>query len=257
MDHIRILRNKIASGRLVKGFFLTLSDPVVGEIAGFAGYDYVWIDAEHGALDRQEILHHIMAAQGAGCAAFVRVPAADPSFLKSILDMGPDGIIFPFCNDADTARRAVAACSYPDDRFHGMRGQGPIRAIRYGLEDEGTYLGEAYSRVLKIMQIETLAGYQNLDEILTVPGIDSLFIGAADLSRSLAGTQNAPALAEVYDEICRRVRCKGLLLGAAIGPDPEEAFHAREKGIQWVVFGQDARALAMALKSNLDALCDY
>ena len=73
MDHIRILRNKIASGRLVKGFFLTLSDPVVGEIAGFAGYDYVWIDAEHGALDRQEILHHIMAAQGAGCAAFVRV----------------------------------------------------------------------------------------------------------------------------------------------------------------------------------------
>lgn len=257
MDRIRVLRDKIASGRLVKGFFLTLSDPAVSEIAGFAGYDYVWIDAEHGALGRQEILHHIMAAQGSGCAAFVRVPAAEPPLLKSILDMGPDGIIFPFCNDATTARRAVAACSYPDDRFRGMRGQGPIRAIRYGLEDENAYLSDAYSRVLKIMQIETLEGYRNLEEILAVPGIDSLFIGAADLSRSLAGAQDAPALAAVYEQICRRVRRSGLLLGAAIGPDAEEARRAREKGIQWVVFGQDARTLAAALKSNLDALCDY
>lgn len=257
MNRVNALREKIASGQLVKGFFLTMSDPAVGEIAGYAGYDYVWIDAEHGALDRQEILHQIMAAQGTGCAAFVRVRAAEPSILKAILDMGPDGIIFPFCNSAEIARRAVAACSYPDDRFHGIRGQGPIRAIQYGLIDEGAYLTSAYGQVLKIMQIETLEGYQNLDEILAVPGIDSLFIGAADLSRSVSGADCGLSLDSVYDDICRRVREANILLGAAIGPTPEDARRVKDKGVQWVVFGQDARALAGALKANLDALAEF
>ena len=257
MDRVRILREKIASGRLVKGFFLTMSDPAVSEIAGFAGYDYVWIDAEHGALGRQEILRHIMAAQGAGCAAFVRVRAAEPSLMKAVLDMGPDGVIFPFCNDAQTARRAVCACSYPDDPHHGIRGQGPIRAIRYGLDDENLYLRHAYDTVLKIAQIETLEGYRNLDEILAVPGIDSLFIGAADLSRSMAGAGCASEFNKVYDTICRKVRAAGILLGAAISPTPEEAARAKRKGVQWVVFGQDARALAGALKANLDAITEF
>ena len=257
MNRVDALRQKIAANKLVKGFFLTMADPAVGEIAGYAGYDYVWIDAEHGALDRRDILHQIMSAQGAGCAAFVRVRAAEPSLMKAILDMGPDGVIFPFCNSADVARRAVAACSYPDDAYQGMRGQGPIRAIRYGLDDEGEYLREAYGRVLKICQIETLEGYRNLDEILSVPGVDSLFIGAADLSRSIAGAQDGTSLDEVYDDICRRVRSAGKLLGAAIGPTPEDARRVMSKGVQWVVFGQDARALAGALKANLDALADF
>ena len=81
MERVKRLKEKMESGKLVKGFFLTMADPVVSEIAGFAGYDYVWIDAEHGPLGRQEILHHIMAAQGSGCAAFVRVPGIDRTML--------------------------------------------------------------------------------------------------------------------------------------------------------------------------------
>ena len=122
MERVKRLKEKMESGKLVKGFFLTMADPVVSEIAGFAGYDYVWIDAEHGPLGRQEILHHIMAAQGSGCAAFVRVPGVDRTMLKAILDMGPDGIIFPFTNSGEIAKEAVRACSYPD--FGGVRGSG-------------------------------------------------------------------------------------------------------------------------------------
>ena len=84
MERVEALKQKMKSGKLVKGFFLTMADPTVSEIAGYAGYDYVWIDAEHGPLDRQEILHHIVAAQGSGCAAFVRVPVTDRNMLHRL-----------------------------------------------------------------------------------------------------------------------------------------------------------------------------
>ena len=99
MNRVEALKKKMDQGKLLKGFFLTMADPAVSEIGGYAGYDYVWIDAEHAPLGRQEILRHIMAAQGSGCAAFVRVPGSDPSQMKAILDMGPDGVIFPFTNN--------------------------------------------------------------------------------------------------------------------------------------------------------------
>lgn len=257
MNRIEKLKEKIEQGKLVKGFFVTMSDPMVSEIAGYAGYDYVWIDAEHAPLDRQEIFYHIMAAQGTGCCAFVRVPSSEQSALKAILDMGPDGIIFPFVNDENIARTSVEACSYPDGEIPGMRGQGPIRAIRYGFDNEGDYLKNAYGKVLKIMQIETLEGYENLDKILEVDGVDSIFIGAADMTRSINGTKNAPDLNTVYDTICKKVRATNILLGAAIGPNVEDATRVTSKGVQWVVFGQDVRALASGLKANLDALKEF
>ncbi len=257
MNGLAKLKQKIAEKKLIKGFFLTMKDPMVSEMAGYAGYDYVWIDAEHGPLDRQEIFYHIMAAQGAGCCAFVRVPITEPSSLKAILDMGPDGIIFPFVNDAKTAELAVKACSYPDDKYNGIRGQGALRAIRYGLDSEKEYMENAYDKVLKIMQIETMEGYENLDGIMKIEGVDSIFIGAADLSRSIGGRKDGTDLEEVYDDICKRVKEKGLILGAAIGPSAEDADRVVKKGVQFVVFGQDVRILAGGLRNNLDALKDY
>lgn len=251
------IRKKLESGKLVKGFFLTMGDAAVSEIAGLAGYDYVWIDAEHGPLDRQEILHHIMTAQGYGCCAFVRVPIADPAILKALLDMGPDGIIFPFVNNKGIAETAVKSCCYP--KVGGIRGQGPIRAINYGLSNEREYIDTSTERVFKIMQIETIEGYENLDQIMEVDGIDSIFIGAADLSGSIEGYRGEKdyTVNDVYDDICRRVREKGLYLGAAIGPTKEEAQKVTEKGVQWVVFGQDVKILAQGLKDNLDQLNDF
>jgi len=250
------LRKKLKEGKLVKGFFLAMSDCIVSEIAGLAGYDYVWIDAEHGPLDRQEILHHIMAAQGAGCCAFVRVAIADPASLKAILDMGPDGIIFPFVNSKEIAELAVKSCYYPKDG--GIRGQGPLRVINYGLADEMEYIQSSSKSIFKIMQIETVEGYENLDEIMSVEGIDSMFIGAADLSRSLEGYQGEKQyeLDIIYDDICKRVKEKGFHLGVAIAPTKEDAERVMAKGVDWVVFGQDVKALAFGLRDNLEPLKD-
>ena len=90
------LAQKMEKGGFAVGFAVTLAEPALSEMAGCAGYDFVFVDAEHSPLDRRDVFQHIMAAQGAGAAALVRVRAAEPAMLKAILDMGPDGVIFPF-----------------------------------------------------------------------------------------------------------------------------------------------------------------
>ncbi len=252
---VEALKEKMNAGKLVKGVFINMGDPMVSEMAGFAGYDFVWLDAEHGPLGRQEILHHIMAAQGAGCAAIVRVPGPERTLIKAILDMGPDGIIFPFTNTKEIAEEEIRACSYPDEG--GVRGQGPIRAIRFGLDDEAEYIARASREVFKIGQIETLEAYHNLNEILTVRGFDSFFIGAADMGRSIKGSGEQIDLDGVIDDVCRKVRAAGFYMGAAIGPTPESAKRHMDAGVQWAVFGQDARILSSGLKANLDALAEF
>lgn len=121
------------------------------------------------------------------------------------------------------------------------------------------YIDTFTERVFKIMQIETIEGYENLDQIMDVDGIDSIFVGAADLSRSIDGYRGGKGYTvnDVYDDICRRVKDKGLYLGAAIGPSKEDAQRVTEKGVQWVVFGQDVKILAQGLKYNLDQLNDF
>lgn len=254
MNGAERIRQKIKEGKLVKGFFLTMADPAVSEMAGYAGYDYVWIDGEHSPLGRQDILNHVRAAQGSGCAAFVRVPGVDRTMLKAILDMGPDAIIFPFTNTKEIAEEIVRACNYPD--YGGVRGQGPIRAIRYGLDDEGEYIAHAAEKVLKIAQIESMEGYDNLDAIMSVEGIDSIFIGSADLGRSIKARNDGTELDVVFEDICKRARAAGKYLGVAIGASREDGERVKNLGAQWAVFGQDARILAGGLKANLDAFGD-
>lgn len=252
-SRIDSFREKIAQGKHPVGFFVTMSDMSVCEMAGMAGYDFVWIDAEHAPFDRREVFCHIMAAQSAGACAFVRIPGADPYRVKAILDMGPDGIIFPFVQSKEVAELAMASCIYPP---RGIRGQGPVRAIKYGLDDEGEYIAKHREKTLRICQIENLAGYEALDEIMNVDGIDSLFIGAADLSRSIADSSEAGKrkLDEIYNDICFRTLKKGLLLGAAGGVTCNEVKPLMERGVQWLVCGQDARMISGTMKHNLEQI---
>ena len=247
------LRGKMRAGEFVKGFAVTLAEPALSEMAGAAGYDFVFVDAEHAPLDRQEICRHVAAAQGAGAAALVRVRAAEPAMLKAILDLGPDGVIFPFVHDAATARRAVAACTYPDGPARGMRGQGPQRAVRWGFGDEAGYLADPDKYLLKIMQIESCQGWRNLDEILAVPGVDGVYLGPADLGRSLAA-QPAPGLPLLKDacaDVYRKVRAAGKWMGAPLPQDAAGVAAARAQGAQWGVCGIDTALLAQGMRACL------
>lgn len=247
------LRDLTAQGEFVKGFAVTLSDPALSEMAGLAGYNFVFIDMEHSPLDRQNVLLHVMAAQGAGAAAMVRLPGIDSNRIKAILDLGPDGVIFPFIHDAETARRAVAACTYPDSPYHGVRGQGPIRAAGYGFGDEVAYISDPSAWCLHIMQIESYEGYQNLDEILAVPGVDGVYIGPADLSHSLTAhaAENPPSLEDICVDVYQRVRSAGKWMGAPLGLSRGSVEKAIQMGAHWGVCGIDTSLLAEGMRACL------
>ncbi len=243
MKHLEELKAKIAEGKMAFGIFVTFADCAISEIAGYAGCDFVWIDAEHGALDRREIFHHIMAAQSAGAAAFVRVPGVDPHFVKAIMDMGADGIIFPFIDSKEKAELAVKSCTYPPA---GMRGQGPIRAIKYGLDDEQAYIRGAKDSIWKILQVENLEGYAKLDEIISVEGVDTIFIGPGDmtLSMDIPADRKPAAMAKVADDIAARLAGRGIVLGSATGYTAEDIGAWAARGAKWLVISQDARIMS-------------
>lgn len=248
------LRAKWRAEEFVKGFAVTLSSPEISEMAAWAGYDFVFVDAEHPPMDRQNILRHVMTAQGGGAAALVRVRGIDPHMLKAILDLGPDGVIFPFIHTAEDARRAVAACSYPDLYEGGLRGQGPMRAVRWGFGDTAGYLEEPGRYLLHIMQIESWEGWRNLDEIMEVPGVDGVYIGPGDLGRSLRAhaVDEPPSLEEVCEDVYRRVRAHGKWMGAPLPNDPDGIALAKRRGAQWGVCGIDADLLAEGMRACLE-----
>lgn len=251
----RLLREKLQAGRFVTGFAATLSDPAVSEMAACAGYDFVFVDGEHPPMDRQTILRHVMAAQGGRAAALIRVWGCDPPALKALLDLGPDGVIFPFVHDGDAARQAVAACSYPDQLPGGLRGQGPLRAARWGFGDGMGYLEDPGRYLLRIMQIESYEGWKNLDEILAVPAVDGIYLGPADLGRSLRAQSGpgVPGLEEACLDVFQKTRAAGKWMGAPLPNSREGIASAREKGAQWGVCGIDAELLAAGMRDCLNA----
>ena len=145
-----------------------------------------------------------MAFRGTDCVPIVRVGADDIYLIKTALDLGAGGVLIPLVDDAAAAQAAVAACRLC---ARGGRGVAPRRAGNYS-RDTATYLAEANSSLIVIVQIESLTAYRNLDEILAVPGIDCCFIGPANLSATMGhlGDLRHPEVVEVTLDIIRRCR---------------------------------------------------
>jgi len=238
MSELDNLKRKIAKKEPVIGTCTTFFDSRIAELIGEIGYDFVWIDAEHGPLDKKDIQLHIMAAQSTGAAAFVRVAWNDPVIVKPILEMGPSGIIFPFIKTAEEASKAISSCTYPPK---GIRGFGPIRSMKYGMTDGQTYIEEASSQIWKIIQIEHIDAVKNLDEILRVEGIDAIIIGANDLSGSIGmlGQTGRKEVKELIDTIVEKAQNSGIPVGVAIGDNVETIKENLNRGINLICVGVD------------------
>lgn len=244
------IKEKISLGKPVVGVFVLLADSSVSEIVGYSGCDFVWIDSEHGMMDRREIYHHVLAAQSAGACAFVRVPGVEYYQVKNTLDMGPDGIIFPFVNTAEIARQAVEACTYPADG--GKRGIGPLRAVRYGIDNEPEYLKAAKDEVWKIFQIESMEAVNNIEQIAAVPRYQSLFVGPADLGMSMVDVKpedKAQLITDIQRRVARLAKQNGKYCGSCAGPTKRSCVELMDRGVQWMTIAQDARILSGMLSA--------
>ena len=230
---------KVKAGTMPLGAVVTFSDPAVTELVADAGFDFVWIDGEHGEIDRLTAMTHLMAVRGTDCASFYRVPACNHTEIKRIIDYAPAGVIIPMVMDEKDAQLAVDACRYP---LTGNRGTGFRRGTHYGAGDTQTYLEASQNDPLVIIQLEHIEAVRNLDKILSVKGIESFLIGPYDLTSSMGkpGQWHDPKVSAVFDDICRRVKAAGKLLGIYTECDFDLW---KKRGVDYMAIKNDTNAM--------------
>ncbi len=231
------LRVRLKEGGVIGGHVL-FNDPAITEAMARYGYDFIWIDAEHGPFDKQQLLMHVMAANGAGAAAFVRVTRATMEVVKPVLEMGIDAIIIPMVESVREAEEAIKLCLYPPK---GTRGFGPRRAIAYNAQNLDEYLSLNAESFLRIIQIEHIKAVQAIDAILALEGLDAVIIGPNDLSASigLLGESLHREVLEAGMRVIEAAKRAGKPVGVSIGPS-EAAIEAwRGLGVDFMSVGDD------------------
>ncbi len=172
-----LLKEKLQKGQPVIGTFVGLGHPDVTETLSRLGFDFLVIDGEHAPLGLETMQQMLQAMNGSNCTPIIRPEWNDMVIIKRVLDIGAHGVVVPWVNDKEEAEDAVRACKYPPE---GLRGCGPRRAALF----DPDYCKTANNEVLLIVQIETMKAVSNIDDILSVPGIDACYIGPFDLSQS-------------------------------------------------------------------------
>ena len=253
INNIERFKQRIREGHVCVGTCISLSDSAVSELVAEAGYDFTWIDSEHGPLDLLTILGHIMALRGTNTAPFVRVRCNDVNIIKPILDLVPAAIIVPLVRSGQDVLEAVQACKYPPV---GVRGYGPRRGQHFGRISMEEYLETANDQTMVLVQIEHFEAVKNLDEILAVPGLDGVCLGPNDLSGSMGklGQITDKEVAAVIDTVIDKARRSGLFLGVAGGYDPKTLPVWLEKGIQWIALNTDWSNMFAHSKIVVDAV---
>ena len=237
-NHADVIRDMWKRGQVAIGTGISFSDPSVIELCGAAGLDIAFIDLEHGALSLETAKTHIMVARGAGLAAFVRVPSYDPVVIKPVVDLHPAAIIVPRIRNAREAATAVSACKYPPT---GARGFGPMRGMGYGSLTQDEYLRVANEQTMVIVQIEEAGAVDEIDAILTTPGVDSIMLGPNDLSGSLGfmAQHDHPTVVAAIDKTIERAKAHNVPVGVGAGAGTDSIRRWIGKGLLWMALNGD------------------
>jgi len=238
-------------GRPAVGGWLTVPSSFSAELFAHAGFDWLTVDMQHGVIDYQAAVTMLQAISTTETVPFVRVPWNEPGIIMKALDAGAYGVIVPIVNTAAEAEAAVVACRFPP---RGMRSHGPIRASLYGGRD---YVEKANEEVLCIVQVETKESVENLDEMLSVQGVDVAYIGPADLSLSLglrpASDHDEHAFTAAIERVLDVCRRHDVVPGVHAG-NTTVARKRIEQGFLMVEMCDDAGSLARSAAADLKAV---
>ncbi len=174
------LKERLKNGERVYGTWLMTNSFEACEIMAYMQPDFIMIDGEHGPFDIESAGRFVTAIKSQNCVPLLRVPGCEEDILKRGLDTGAYGVMVPLVNTKEIAEKAVKFSKYPPT---GVRGSGAGRAAMFSLDP--SYYATANDEVLVIVQIEHYTAVENLEEILSVPGIDVAFVGPQDLSMSM------------------------------------------------------------------------
>lgn len=207
------------------GSWVSIADPLCVELMARAGFDWLILDAQHGAINDGNLLGLLQAAELGGTPAYVRVKWNAPAEIMRALDLGAAGVIVPMVSNAEEAQRAARAIRYPPD---GFRSYGPVR-------------GHHRRAPQCFVTIETVEAMSNLDAIASTPGVDGLFVGPVDLAISMgfAPSYVLPnAVIEAIKDIVAAAQRHGIIAGAATLPDIAETMV--NIGMRFLTLGADA-----------------
>jgi 4-hydroxy-2-oxoheptanedioate aldolase len=242
-----------ASGKAVINSWLGVPSSFSAEVMAHAGWDSLVIDMQHGMIDYAVMVTMLQGISTTNTVPLVRVPWNDPAHIQKALDAGAYGIICPMINNRAEAEKFVGSCRYAP---LGYRSSGPIRAALYGGAD---YHMKANDIVLAFGMIETQEALDNLDEILSVKGLDAIYVGPSDLSISLGynpgGDKPDEWMMAALKKIlyaCKRHKVQpGLHCGA-----PAYAKKAIAMGFTFVTVGGDTRFLTMGAAAAVAEMRD-
>ena len=235
------LRTLWANDQAAVNGWLAIANSFSAETMAHQGWDTLTIDLQHGVIDYQAMVGMLQAISTTATVPIVRVPWLEPGIIMKTLDAGAYGVICPMVNTREEAQRFVAYTSYAPK---GTRSFGPVRALLYGGAD---YPTKANETIVRFAMIETAQALDNLDAILSVEGLDAIYIGPSDLSLALGCKPTFddvdPPVTQAIDHIVARAKAHGVQAGIHNGrSDVAKARIA--KGFRFVTVSSDARLLA-------------
>jgi 2-keto-3-deoxy-L-rhamnonate aldolase RhmA len=233
------------------GSWVMSASPVVAEAMGCAGFDWAVVDMEHTPLDLMDVVHLLQAIAGTPMLPITRIPWNDTVMVKRVLDAGAQTLMFPFVQSPQEAQRAVAAAKYAPEGVRGMAGMS--RGSRFGTVKD--YFKVANAAVSVIVQVETPEAMARIEEIASVPGVDSIFMGPGDLSGAMGhvGDLLHPEVVALMADGVRRCHQLGKPVGT-VGGTPEAVATYRSAGFDYIGCASDLGLLMRSCAGALSAV---
>ena len=249
-------KTKLQNSQLVLGGWVMIGHPAVAEILAGEGFDWIAVDMEHTSTDIRAFYELALAVKGTDCDIFVRLHSCDPIQAKLVLDAGANGIIVPSVNSREQAELAVAMAKYPPQ---GFRGTSLVRATDFGRNFKN-YFDSHNDNVTVVIMLEHIKAVQNVDQILSVPGIDATLIGPYDLSASMSkpGQLDDPEVLQAKQTLLQACKKHNVPPGIHVVPVDNALLKSHiSQGFKFIACGLDTEFIMHGCRTMLKGLKEH
>lgn len=251
LDAVKKFKEAMDSPKGALGPFMISRDPAMYEAAGLAGYDFVLVDMEHGVTAFSNLVDVIRGCNSVGVCPVVRVPRGTDIWISRALDVGAGALMIPQIDSAEQTAAAVDAAKFSPMGHRGLSKY--VRAGAYNALTEDKIFYERGNETAIVIQAEGKKAFENIDEIMSVPGVDVVFIGPYDLSSSLGliGQVEHPEVVSMIKQIVDHGAKHGVKVGC-FADTVERGIQLREMGVKFIGYGTDVNMFYKFCKNDVD-----
>lgn len=254
-----IIRKKLAEGKTLMGMGVFTGSPVIVEMMGYSGLDFIFLETEHTPMPIATELRNLIAiANSAGLGVICRVKYNDEVMIRQALEFGADAVVVPHCRTAEDVRRMVRSAKFPPDGVRGAASD--VRAAHYGCGPDFNYqqfLKKTNEEVMCIALAEDPEFFENMDEILSVPGLSAVSLGPSDLSLALGNPDtynlDMPEVRIRFEKLYAAAKARGIpVMGPIAPPTYERLKQMKENGLRLAILRNDITNFRNTLKGIVD-----